>query len=813
MHSDLKFAFRQFAKNPGFTIAVVLILTLGIGASTVAFSVVNSAVLHPFSYPNLVQLMVVHSEWIPGRYLGRASPGDYVDFNRESTAFASLAADTSLGHNYIIGKEPIRLYTEHVTANFFSTLGVRPILGRDFRPEEEVAGRGNVVILSYNLWQEKFGGRADAIGQNILAEDQVTTVIGVMPRDFQVYSSPIYGPAIYTPISDWPMLRQNRFRHNFQIIGRLKPGATIAQAQSEASVIASRLARQYPDTDKDWGASIVPLLDDTVEFARPLLYTLLGAVGLLLLISCVNIANLLLARAASRQKEIVIRSALGAGRGRIVRQLLSECLLLALAGGAGGVLLAHWGVGLVGALLPADLPAGSGLSINGPTLAFTSAVVVLTGLGFGLAPALQGARVDLNHVLKDAGRGSGETGRGRRLRRLFVVSEISLALILLVGAGLLVRSFIAFESVDRGYQTDNLYVTPIALDQKKYDDPQNRINFVDRVVENFSHVHGISSAAFANGAMEGGGFTRGFQIAGRPPAPAGALPFGQTQAVSPEYFKTLGIPFLHGRLFNARDNAAGPPVVLINQALAQRYFPNQNPVGQRLEVFFDPGDLSAASKAPGLSEIVGVVGNARFDFDDMAAPPFPRLYLPYAQFPDKSLALGVRTDPGVPLDLRAVSAAVHAVESEAPLTSMFGHGPNNRGTPGIRRLSMIFSALFSAVALLLAAVGIYAVMAYNVAQRTGEIGIRMALGAQRGDVLRLVMGGGARLICLGILVGLAGALATGRLIGSLLFNVQPYDLLTFGGITLIVSFVGFVACLLPSLRATKVDPLTALRGE
>ena len=812
MFSDLKYAFRQFAKNPGFTASVTLILAIGIGASTIAFGVVNTTVLHPLSYPQLDRLMVVHGNWLRGQYLGRISPADYVDIGRQSAAFTSLAADTSLGHNYIIGKEPVRLYTEHVTTNLFSTLGVRPILGRDFRPEEEIAGRGNVVILSYNLWQEDFGGRPDAIGQTMLMEDQVTTVIGVMPQNFQAYASAIYGAAIYTPITGWPALRQNRFWRNFQVIGRLKPGTTVTQARSEMNVIASRLARQYPDTDQDWGLSVVPLLDDTVDFARPLLYTLLGAVGLLLLIACVNIANLLLARAASRQKEIVIRSALGAGRGRIVRQLLCECLLLALAGGAGGVLLAYWGIGLVGGFLPANLPAGAGLAVDGPTLAFTGAVVVLTGLGFGLVPALQSARVDLNRVLKDGGRGSSDGGRGLRLRRLLVVSEISLALILLVGAGLLVRSSVAYESLDRGFQPSGLYVSPIALDQSKYSDPQNRINFVDRVVENLSHVHGIRSAAFALGSLEGGVF-REFYIAGRPEAPAGSRPGALTQSVSPGYFKTMGVPFRRGRLFNARDNAAAPSVVLVNQALVRRFFPDRDPIGQRVQILLNPKDPLATEKTPGWSEIVGVVGNVRFESDDPTGPPGPRIYLALSQVPDRNVALGVRTDPGVPLDLRAVSAALHAVESEVPLTSMFGFGPPDRGTPAIRRVSMIFSALFSGVALLLAAIGIYGVMAFNVSQRTGEIGIRMALGAQRGDVLRLIMTAGARLICLGILVGLAGALAAGRLIGSLLFNVQPYDLLTFGGITLIVALVGFIACLLPSLRATKVDPMTALRSE
>ncbi len=800
---DLRYGLRLLRKSPGFTATAMLTLALGIGACAAVFSVVNAVVLHPFAYPKVDRLMDVHNVFTSNGIQDNVTPGNFVDYRQQSTSFADLAANHSSGENFIIGKEPMRLYTEYVTANFFSTLGARPFLGRDFRPDEEIRGKGNVAILGYNLWRNYFVGRPDVIGQTILMDDKVATIIGVMPPDFQTFANRNYGPALYMPMTDWGSLRQERSRHSLQVIGRLKDNVTQAQAARELSLIAGHLSQQYPDTDKGWGVSIIPLLDDTIDLERPLLFTLLGAVGFLLLIACANIANLLLARAASRQKEIVVRTALGASRGRIVRQLLCESMLLASCGGVLGVLLAHWSTRLITSILPPDLVGSANIAVDSQTLIFTCVVVLLTGIGCGLAPALQAARVDLNHALKDSGRGTSAGKHGLRLRSVFVISEISLALILLMSAGLLVRSFLAFENMDRGYQGRDVFGTPMLLTQNKFDVLQNRINFVDQVLEKISHLHGVSSAVFTNNGDPIGVF----EIAGQPAAAPRFGPSARYQIVTPEYFKTMGIPLLRGRAFTAHDAPATPLVILIDQGLAKRFFSDKNPMGQRI-------NLPLTDGAPAeWREVVGVVGTVRFENDNYYGVQ-DRVYIPYNQYPTRDLFLIVRTTPGTPLNIRAISSAVHSVEADVPLTAMFGNDPSGQGgTPGIRRLSMLLSTVFSAIALLLAAIGIYGVMAYNVAQRTGEIGVRMALGAQRSDVLQLVMTSGARMICLGILFGLAGALASARLLGTLLFNVGAYDPVTFGGVTLAISFVGFLACLLPSLRATKVNPMVALRAE
>jgi len=798
---DFRYGLRLLRKSPGFTGTAVLTLAIGIGACAAVFSVVNAVVLHPFSYPNIDRLMVVRSVFLPTGSRQSMATGDFFDYRHESAAFAELATSNSKGTNFIIGNEPMRLYTEYVTVNFFKTLGVRPFLGRDFRPEEEIRGNGNVIILGYNAWREQFSGHSDVIGQTILADGSAATIIGVMPPDFQTFANSNYGPALYMPITDWGSLRQNRGRDNYQTIGRLKDHVTQAQANSELNLIASRLAQQYPDTNKGWGVSIVPLLDDMIDFARPLLFILLGAVGFVLLIACANIANLLLARAASRQREIVVRTALGASRGRIMRQLLCESMLLAAFGGVLGVLLAHGSTKLITSILPSDLPGSANVVVDSRTLIFTCVVVFLTGMGCGLAPAFQAAQVDLNQALKEGGRGNSAGKKGLRLRSLFVVSEVSLALILLTSAGLLVRSFLAYENMDRGYYRGrDLFGTPLALTQKKYNVPQNRINFSDRVLEKLSQLHGINSTAFSSDSAPFGEFA----IAGRPVAAPGFGPPARFQIVTPDYFKTQGIPLIHGRVFTNQDAVSTPLVMLIDQGLAKRYFLNENPIGQRLKIALD--DTTPAE----WREVVGVVGTARFNFEDAVQD---RIYIPYRQTPPLDSFLEVRTTPGAFLDLHAISGAVHSVDASVPLTVMFGSGSEDRGTPGVRRLSMLLATLFSGVALLLAAIGIYGVMAYNVAQRTSEIGLRMALGAQQRDVLRLVMTGGARVICFGILFGLLGALASARLLGALLFNVGPYDLLTFGSITLAISVVGFFACLLPALRAIKVSPMVALRSE
>jgi len=803
---DLRYGVRMLRQSPAFTTTAVLTLALGIGASAAVFSIVDAVILHPFAYSDPDRLVAVHDVYISKGLSAKVTPGNYFDYKTQSTSFTSLAMDFSAGQNYVINKEPVRLLTENVTANFFPTLGVQPMLGRGFREEDAAGNRSSVAILAYNTWRDSFGSRREIIGQTIRSDDQVFTVIGVMSPSFQAFKNSLAGPALYLPIMDWSGFRQDRRWRFMQVIGRLKSGVSPGQAAGELNRIASRLGAQFPDTNQGWGATVIPLLDDTVDFARPLLYTLFGAVLALVLIACVNIANLLLARAASRQKEMVLRAALGASRGRIVRQLLCESILLAALGGALGVLLAYWSAGLIISILPGDLPNGANVSLNGKTLIVVCAAVLLAGIGSGLAPALQASRQDFGQFLKDRGRGLGNAKRGGLLRNLFVITQISLAIILLVSAGLLVRSFVGFHSVDRGYQSKDLYRTPIGLFDKKYSDPTQQIVFVDQVLEKVSHLHGVRSAAFSVNALDFQG-TAGFQVFGQPVLPAGSSLQTRWQIVTPDYFKTLGIRLLRGRLFTEHDTSGTTPVILINDAMARRFFPNINPIGQRLKVSFDNG-WPAEWK-----QIIGIVNTVRFEAEDTGNSSFETVYFPYRQFPVSLLALGISMQPGVPLDIHAVSRAVHSVDPGVPLTVMFGHVLDVRGTPGIRRLSMLFSTAFACAALLLAAIGIYGVMAYTVSQRTGEIGVRMALGAQRSDVLRLVLNSGTRMILVGILFGLLGAVASTRLLETLLFNIDARDFSTFAGIAATVSLVAFIACLVPALRATRVNPVVALRAE
>lgn len=802
---DLRYAVRQLRKNPGFTAVALLTLALGIGACTVVFSVVYIAVLHPFAYPHPEQLVAIHEVLPPKFPRGAVSPPAFLEFQKQATVFSGLAACLNYSQNVTGGDEPFRAYTSHVTANYLSVFGVQPVLGRDFRADEDKPGAPGVVILRYNIWQSYFGGRPEAIGQAItINETQAAMVIGVLPPEFH---PEINAPAMYTLGAIPPRAAANYAARFLTVTGRLKPERTATQAQTELEVIARRLASQYPDTNKGWAVFVNPLTEETVEFARPLLYTLLGSVAFLLLIACVNIANLLLARATSRQKEIVLRTALGASSGRIVRQLLGESLLLAVLGGLLGVLLAKASMQLILAFAPVDLPRRSEISVNGVSLAFSCGLVLLTGLGFGLVPALQATRVDLNQVLKDSGRGSGESRGGLRLRRLLVIAEVALAVVLLVGAGLLAKSFLGMVNLPRGYEPKGLYVTPLGLTQQAYSTAAAQITYFERLQEQLVQVHGVTSAGILSPWGRGG---RNFEIAGQPPQLPANQPQADTASVTKEAMTAIGMRLLRGRAFGVQDTPTSPPVILINEEMARLHFSGKDPIGQRINVItYQNSQIQPAV----WREIVGVLANTRSLYEPFD-PFHAQIYLPFAQYPAAGGNLYVRLAPGTPIDLRALGAAVHAVNKDVPFTMMWQMTTApDAGVPGMRRLSMFLSTGFSFVALLLAAIGIYGVMAYHVAQRTGEIGIRMALGAQRGDVLRMIMTSGGWLVGLGLAVGLAGALAMVRLLATQLYNLSPYDPFVFCVIPLVIVGVAFLACWLPARRASRVDPLVALRHE
>jgi len=805
---DVRHSLMMLRKNPGYAMTTVLTLALGIGACTSVFSIVNLSVLHPFAYPQLDRLVVLSESYLPGDPQDYVASGDYLEFRKQATAFQSLAGAYFVSRNILTNDgDPNRVWTEHLTADFLSTLGVRPALGRGFNHEEMTPGKDGVVILSHRLWREEFGERPDILGRTFLLDDRPVTIIGVMPEWFQANSP---DPQLYAPydLSDRDRLsREHRTPLLLLVVGRLKDGVSPAEASAEVAVISARLAKETPATNLGWGSSVEPLRENTVASVRPLLFTLMGAVGSLLLIACVNIANLLLARATSRSKEIALRAALGATRGRILRQFLCESLILAGIGGGAGVLLAQGSLKLILAMAPVNLPRLGEISVDHQVLFFSSALVLLTGLGFGMAPALQLRRLNLNEVLKEGGRGGSGGRRGMNTRNLLVVGEVALALMLLVSAGLLTRSFLQYQNIDYGYDRRKLFFTPLVLPQQKYASAQSEINFLNQSLDRLRHLPGVRDASLTSRYLTDRGGT-GFMIGGQGPDAPSTQSGSLVTSVSPGYFRMQGIPLLRGRTTTAQDAAGTEPVAVVNEELARRYFPGVDPIGRRIRLMID-GE-------PAWREIAGMVGTIRdFSFAPGSAIPDrrPAIYLPFAQHPLTRLNLYVRSDPVLPLNIRAVCDAVHATDRDVAIMNLWQLNVDLGGLPALRRFTMRLAVAFSFIALILAGIGIYGVMAFNVIQRTNEIGIRTALGAQRADVMRLILLNGGRLVAGGILIGVAGVLAGGRLLSSLLYNVSAYDPITLGGITLLLAAVAFAACWVPAMRAARVDPMVALRAE
>ncbi len=808
MLTDLRFAFRQLAKSPGFTAVAVLTLSLGIGACTAIFSVVNSVLLRPLNFSEPDRLVVIRETNLPEFPEFSIAPGNYFDWRQQSVSFAHLAAVRGGSYNLTGLGDPVRVFSERVTANYFPMLGVHPALGRAFTEAEAAAGQASVVVLSHGFWQRQFGGRPDILGSTVQLNGQTYTIIGVMPENFQRgRRTEVYTPVAYTDDN------QNHGGHYIRVFGRLKEGVTLDQARSEMNLIADRLAKQFPDTNKGWGVKITPLLESAVADVRPVLLSLLGAVGFLLLIACVNVANLLLARATARAKEIAVRTAMGASRVRIARQLLTESVVLALLGGGLGVLVAQWGMGWLLTFVPDNLPRAQEIALDGRALGFTCALALLTGIGFGLIPAFQATRLNLNETLKDGGRGSSEGGHRRRVRGALVVAEVAIALVLLVGSGLLIRSFIHLQNVDPGFQAKNAYSASLSLPAKKYGTEPQQNAFVEQAIAGLAALPGVQSVGATHVLpFSGSDYVLSFYLADRPPIAPADQPNANYYAVTSDYFKAMGIPLLRGRFFTPRDVAGAPHVAIINESLAKRYFPNEDPLGKRINITSGPETWR---------EIVGIVGDVkhyRLDGDTTV-----QAYEPFAQAPFDSMTFVVRLAAsapseggtgnlatGLPANIRT---AIYAVDHDQPVASISPLTALLAGSVSRQRFAMFLFAVFSGVALLLAAIGIYGVMAYTVTQRTGEIGIRMALGAQRGDVLRLVFLQGGRLILIGLGAGLVGAACLTRFIASLLFGVSAYDPLTFIAIALLIAAVASLACLIPARRATKVDPLVALRAE
>ncbi len=801
---DIRFGVRTLLKSPAFTVVAVVSLALGIGANTAIFSVVNGVLLRPLPYPEPDRIVDV---WhtppqasFPGQRIFSVSPANYLDWKQQSRSFEQMAIYQYAGFSLSNGGEPIRVTGAAVSSDLFSVLRSPVGRGRIFSAEEEQPGRDQVVVLGHGLWQRAFGASPDIVGRTVTLNSRGYTVIGVMPEGFEFPEE----AELWVPLAWGAEERQTRSIHDYTVVARLKQGVALEQARAEMNTISSRLEQQYPEDNKGWGATVVPLHEDLVGDVRPALLVLFSAVGFVLLIACANVANLMLARGANRRKEIALRIALGATRGRIVRQLLCESVLLAVAGGLMGLLLARWGVQLLVRLSSGSLPHSGEVGIDGWALGFTLLVSVAAGALAGIAPALQFSRNEISETLKQ---GTGRTGGGavrQRTRRALVVGEVALSLILLIGAGLMIRSFWELQNVDPGFDTTNTLTLRVGLAPPKYADPQQQLAFHDRVLEQIRALPGVVAAGSTTTLpLTGSGSKQPFTVEGRPAPPVAEQPLAQTRYVSPDYFRAAGIPLRQGRAFDDRDREGAPQVVVISEAMARRFFPGQNPVGQRLTPSFH--------LKQGAREIVGVVGDVKSGGLDveMAAT----MYLPYKQSPRPWLSFAVRTVSDPRGFVQPVTRAVYSVDKEQAVTGVRTMDEVLAESLSGRRFNMTLLITFAALALALAAVGVYGVMSYSVMMRRRELGIRMALGASAVDVLRLVLGQGLALTLVGVAVGLAGAYALTRLMASLLYGVTATDFVTFGSVSGLIVIVGLLASFLPARRATKVDPLTALRSE
>ncbi|HSB12382.1 MAG TPA: ABC transporter permease [Blastocatellia bacterium] len=803
---DLRFGIRMMLRSPGFTLVALVTIALGIGANTAIFSVVNTVLLRPLPYQDPDRLVVL---WEKQDRIDQESPSipDFVDWRERNQSFEQMAAARRDNVNLTGIGEPERLLARMVTANFFSTLGVNPQLGRVFTDEEEQA-KTPVVLISDGLWKRRFGSDPTLVGRPVTLYDASFTVIGVLPSNFQFYT-----PAdVFVPISFMPdRLKQAREEHgNVVAIARLKPGITAQQAEADMDGIAEGLEREYPKTNNTVRVRINSIYGDMVGDVRSSLLVLLGAVGFVLLIACANVANLLLARAAARHKEMAIRTALGASRLRVIRQMLTESVLLSVAGGALGLLVAMWGADLLLKAMPDSLPWIKEIVLDANVLGFTFAAAFLTGVVFGLAPAVQASRTDVNETLKEGGRGL--TGRRQRMRSALVISEVALALVLLVGAGLMVKTFWRLGQIDAGFDPKNLLTMTFSLSPVKYSQSTQARAFYKQLEQRIGSLPGVEAAAFTHVVPLGSATVTGILLEGQAFSNYGDQNLTVQSAVGVDYFRAMGIPLLEGRTFTERDMEKTPLVAVIDENMARELFRDRNPIGQF--VFLDEGKIKL--------EVIGVVRHIKhlsWDADAQSRVRF-QMYTNYNQIPDQyfaqatgtmSLVLRGSVDPAGLIG--AVRAQVAEVDKDQPIYNIRPMGELIAGSISQRRFAMMLLAAFAAVALVLATIGIYGVMSYSVTQRSHEIGIRMALGARGADVLNLVVRQGLKLVIAGVAIGLAGAFALTRLMESLLFGVSATDPLTFVVTSTLLTGVALVASFVPARRATRVDPMTALRCE
>jgi putative ABC transport system permease protein len=811
---DLRYGVRVLLKSPGFAAVSVIVLALGIGANTAIFSVVNAVLLRPLPYQDpgkLVQVWhVPPPKSFPGMTKFAVSAANYLDWRDQNHAFEQLAIYSYSTFNLSGRGEPESLTSGVISPNFFSVLQVRPLLGRAIAPGEDQPGRANVVVLSHAFWREHFGSDPHIVGQNIILNQQSYTVAGVMPARFEMPPS----AQIWTPLAWTDKEKVVRGEHHFGVIGRLKPGVNLNQAQAEMNTISSRLEQQYPTDDTGWGAVVVPLREQLVGDVRPALLVLLGAVAFVLLIACANVANLMLAKTLGRRKEIAIRSALGASRSRVLQQVLSESVLIALMGGVLGLIIAHFEVQLISAFLASQLNQSPDINLDIRVLGFTLAVSILTGVIAGLAPALRLCKTDLNEALKQGLSRTDSDSGSTRTRGFLVVSEVALSLMLLIGAGLMIRSLWLLRNVNPGLDPNNVLTMRVGIPvpSTRFATPLQQSNFFNDVLQRVRALPGVDSAGVIDSLpLTGGGSIQPIAIEGRPAQQMADQPEVGVRIISPAYFHALRIPLLRGRNFNDSDAAGGPATILVSESMAKRFWPDENPIGKHVTMTFFPN---------GPREIVGVVGDVKDDGLDVA-DPVATLYTPLAQLSTPLLggwtsfpmSLVVRSNSTASSLTSAVTSTVHQVDSELPLLQIRTMQDVVGESLSQRRFNMLLLAVFAGLALLLAAIGIYSVLAYSVRRRVREIGIRMALGAQVRDVLLLIVIEGMRPTLIGVAIGLAGAWALGRVLANLIYGVKPTDPITFGAVSVLLAGVGLFASIIPAYRATRVEPMKTLRDE
>jgi predicted permease len=823
MMTNIRYGLRQLIQHPGFTIIAILTLALGIGANTAIFSVVNAVLLKPLPFPAPDELVAIggidlNEAASPPKLQSMCYP-DFFDFREQNRSFASMAAYRYRTMALVGENEAQSVPGLTVTGEFFDVLGIKPMKGRGFTRADEQAGGGPgglKVVLSYGFWQRHFNLAEDVIGRVVMLDGRPYTVIGVLPQGFQypIQTDPIdmYVPPAEdaaSPDGTTPYTQQ-RGSHGLLGIARLKPGVTIAQANAELRTIAAALEKKYPETNTKWGAASLPLRDELVGDVRAALYVLFGAVACLLLIANANVANLMLARATGRGKEIALRSALGASRGRIVRQLLTESLLLAALGGGLGLIIAKWGTDALVAVVPGNIPRISTTELDGAVLTFTLLLSLATGIIFGLVPAWQASHVDLNTALKSGARGAGGVEGKHRVRNILVMTEVALALILLICASLLIQTFARLGRVDTGMRTDHLFTASIGLPQSAYPKPENIISFFDQLMPRLRAIPGVESVTTTWPLpLSGSNNTSSFDIEEHP-MPEGQQPDSPHRIVGPDYFKTMGIPVLQGRGFEPTDQFKSLPVVIVNEEFVRKFYPGQNiqnVVGKHIKPSWSVGDEKALMRT-----IVGVVGNSKHRTLKMEFTP--EIYLSMSQIPMDSVSIVARTSVSNPAAITsAVRRELAAVDRNIPLVRVRIFDEYLSRALARPRFNAMLLSIFAGTALVLTAIGIYGVMAYSVSQRTSEIGIRIALGAGKNSIFGLIVGQAMVIVAISVVVGVAGAFAATRLLNSLLFGVGAFDPVTFAGIVLLVSAVGFIAAWLPARRATRVDPIVALRSE